>query len=113
MRVFITGVTGMAGSHLAEYLLSRGDVELYGLYRWRSRMDNLDDMKSAGQLNILAEGWQGSLDALVAERTGVQTMIAHQFASMSLASRIKPQLLSSDAPSLMITCGLAMRSFDT
>lgn len=69
MRVFITGVTGMAGSHLAEYLLSRGDVELYGLYRWRSRMDNLDDMKSAGQLNILAEGWQGSLDALVAERT--------------------------------------------
>jgi type IV pilus assembly protein PilM len=34
------------------------------------------------------------------------------FASMSLASRIKPQILSNDAPSLMISCGLAMRGFD-
>jgi type IV pilus assembly protein PilM len=53
------------------------------------------------------------IDELVAARIGVQTMVANPFASMSLASRIKPQLLSSDAPSLMVTCGLAMRSFDT
>jgi type IV pilus assembly protein PilM len=31
---------------------------------------------------------------------------------MSLNSRIKPQHLSNDAPSLMICCGLALRSFD-
>jgi len=52
------------------------------------------------------------IDELIAARIGVQTMVANPFASMSLASRIKPQLLSSDAPSLMVTCGLAMRSFD-
>lgn len=52
------------------------------------------------------------IDELVAARIGVPTMVANPFASMSLASRIKPQLLSSDAPSLMITCGLAMRCFD-
>ena len=32
--------------------------------------------------------------------------------SMSLASRIKPQILAADAPSLMISCGLALRGFD-
>jgi type IV pilus assembly protein PilM len=52
------------------------------------------------------------IDELVAARIGVPTAIANPFASMSLASRIKPQLLSNDAPSLMITCGLAMRGFD-
>ncbi|HEX9627404.1 MAG TPA: pilus assembly protein PilM [Acidiferrobacterales bacterium] len=52
------------------------------------------------------------VDELVAARIGVPTSIANPFASMSLASRVKPQILSSDAPSLMITCGLAMRGFD-
>ena len=41
MRVLITGITGMVGSHLAELLLDRGGVERYGTYRWRSRMDNI------------------------------------------------------------------------
>lgn len=54
MRVLITGVTGMAGSHLAEYLLTIEGVEVYGIYRWRSRMDNLDDLKKGRRLNIIA-----------------------------------------------------------
>ena len=41
MRVLITGITGFAGSHLAEYCLERGDVEVFGTARWRSRMDNV------------------------------------------------------------------------
>lgn len=52
------------------------------------------------------------IDELVAARIGVPAMVANPFASMSLASRVKPQLLSNDAPSLMIACGLALRSFD-
>ncbi len=45
MRALITGVTGFAGSHLAEYLLAEHpDVEVYGTFRWRSRMDNLEDI---------------------------------------------------------------------
>ena len=52
------------------------------------------------------------IDELVAARIGVPAMVANPFASMSLSSRIKPQLLGNDAPSLMICCGLALRSFD-
>ena len=52
------------------------------------------------------------IDELVAARIGVPTLVANPFTSMSLAPRIKPQLISNDAASLMITCGLAMRSFD-
>ncbi|MEE8211428.1 MAG: pilus assembly protein PilM [Acidiferrobacterales bacterium] len=52
------------------------------------------------------------IDEMVAARIGVPAMVANPFASMSLASRIKPQMLASDAPSLMISCGLAMRGFD-
>ena len=42
MRVLITGITGFAGSHLAEYILARHpDVEVFGIVRWRSRMENI------------------------------------------------------------------------
>jgi len=42
MRVLITGITGFAGSHLAEYILANHpEVEIYGIVRWRSRMDNI------------------------------------------------------------------------
>ncbi len=42
MRVLITGITGFAGSHLAEYILANHpDVEVFGIVRWRSRMDNI------------------------------------------------------------------------
>lgn len=45
MRVLITGITGFAGSHLAELLLSEHpEVEIWGTYRWRSRMDNIDHL---------------------------------------------------------------------
>ncbi|MBN1956499.1 MAG: GDP-mannose 4,6-dehydratase [Anaerolineae bacterium] len=36
MRVLITGVTGLVGSHLADYLLTMEDIEVHGFKRWRS-----------------------------------------------------------------------------
>ena len=42
MKILITGVTGMVGSHLAEYVLAEHrDVEIHGLLRWRSQKDNI------------------------------------------------------------------------
>ena len=42
MRVLITGITGMVGSHLAEYILHHHPgVEVHGLVRWRSPRANL------------------------------------------------------------------------
>lgn len=40
-RALITGVTGMVGSHLVDYLLANTDWDIYGLCRWRSPLDNL------------------------------------------------------------------------
>jgi len=44
-RVLITGVTGFAGSHLVDYLLTRGDCEIHGIWRWRSRTENIEHLK--------------------------------------------------------------------
>lgn len=52
------------------------------------------------------------IEELVAERAGVPAMVANPFVGMSRASRARGQLLDNDAPSLMIACGLALRSFD-
>ncbi len=42
MKVLITGITGFAGSHLADYILhDKPGIEVYGIIRWRSRMDNI------------------------------------------------------------------------
>lgn len=43
MKAFITGITGMVGSHLAEYLLNQG-IEVHGLIRYRSRTENITDL---------------------------------------------------------------------
>ena len=44
-RVLVTGVTGFAGSHLVDYLLPRGDCELFGILRWRSRTENIEHFR--------------------------------------------------------------------
>ena len=52
------------------------------------------------------------LDELVAKRAGVNTIVGNPFANMSVSDRIRPRQLASDAPLLLIGCGLALRSFD-
>lgn len=44
MRVLITGITGFAGSHMAEFLMQQPDVEIFGIYRRRSRLESLEDV---------------------------------------------------------------------
>ena len=57
MRVLITGITGMAGSFLAEYLAEHHrEVEVFGTFRWRSKLDNLQELRSREKLNVLDEG---------------------------------------------------------
>ncbi len=43
-RALITGLTGMVGSHLADYLLEHTDWEIYGMCRWRSPFDNIQHL---------------------------------------------------------------------
>ncbi len=44
-KTLITGIAGFAGSHLAELLLSKG-IEVYGLFRPRSKTEHLESIKS-------------------------------------------------------------------
>lgn len=41
MKALITGITGMVGSHLVDFLLENTDWEVYGVCRWRSPLDNV------------------------------------------------------------------------
>ncbi len=41
MRALITGITGMVGSHLADYLIEHTNWDIHGLMRWRSPLDNI------------------------------------------------------------------------
>src|SRR3989338_5238371 len=43
-KALITGVTGFAGSHLAE-LLIKENVEVHGVQRWRSKNENIEHIK--------------------------------------------------------------------
>lgn len=43
-KALITGITGMVGSHLAEYLLENTNWEIVGMARWRSPLDNIEHL---------------------------------------------------------------------
>ena len=42
MNALITGITGMVGSHLVDYLIENTDWDIYGFIRWNDRLDNLE-----------------------------------------------------------------------
>ena len=56
-KAFITGITGMVGSHLADYLVRETDWEIYGMYRWRSPLDNIrhliNDINSKNRIHLV------------------------------------------------------------
>ena len=43
-KALITGITGMVGSHLADFLLENTDWDVYGVCRWRSPLDNVQHL---------------------------------------------------------------------
>ncbi len=64
---------------------------------------------------IVLAGGTSSIDGLsemIENKLGTPTLIANPFVDMSLSSKVDANALANDAPALMISCGLAMRSFD-
>jgi type IV pilus assembly protein PilM len=65
--------------------------------------------------HILVAGGCASIPGIIEHinsRVAGHINIANPFAAMSVASRVSKKALMSDAPALMIACGLALRSFD-
>ena len=44
MNVLITGVLGMVGSHMLDFLLENTDTKIYGFCRWNEPMDNIEHL---------------------------------------------------------------------
>ncbi len=72
-----------------------------------SPFNNVDQIMLAGGCAQIP-----GIDELMAARIGCPAMIANPFTAMSISGKVKAEGLSNDAPSLMIACGLALRSFD-
>ena len=65
--------------------------------------------------HIILAGGVSSMEGLaeeVQDKLGTPASVANPFGEMSISSRVNAVALSSDAPALMIACGLALRSFD-
>ena len=63
---------------------------------------------------IILAGGVSSMEGLadlVQEKLGTPATVANPFAEMSISSKVNAVALSSDAPAMMIACGLALRSF--
>ena len=43
-NVLITGITGMVGSHLADYLIENTDWKVYGFCRWNDSLENIEHL---------------------------------------------------------------------
>jgi GDP-4-dehydro-6-deoxy-D-mannose reductase len=53
MNILITGITGFAGSHLADYILAHHPgVRVHGIVRWRSRMDNIAHLVGSPRIHL-------------------------------------------------------------
>lgn len=63
---------------------------------------------------VLAGGCAGipGITNMIEEHLGVGASAANPLAEMALAPRVRSEQLNTDAPTLMIAAGLAMRSFD-
>ena len=72
-----------------------------------SQYNDVDHIILAGGVSSM-EG----LAELVQEKLGTPSTVANPFAEMAISSRVNAVALSSDAPAMMIACGLALRSFD-
>ncbi len=64
---------------------------------------------------IILAGGVASMEGLaelVQEKLGTPAAVANPFANMTISPKVNTVALSSDAPAMMIACGLALRSFN-
>lgn len=104
---------GLPDNYVAEILEPFKDNMAQQVHRFlqfyyaASEHQSVDHILLAGGCASIA-----GIDELIESKLGTPTTIANPFSRMSIASGVNAQRLGSDAPALMIACGLALRSFD-
>jgi len=94
-KALITGMSGMVGSHLADFLLENTDWEVVGVQRWRSPLDNVKHLVNRINVNDRVSIVYGDLrDALSIDRAVEVTRPDYVF---HLAAQSFPKT-SFDAP---------------
>jgi GDP-mannose 4,6-dehydratase len=80
-KVLITGVTGMVGSHLVDYLLEYTDWEIWGMLRWRSPLDNishlLDRINRKDRINLVYADLSDQISVLNAIKESKPDYVFH------------------------------------
>lgn len=75
-------------------------------YYSASQTNSVDQIVLAGGCAALP-----GIDEMVETRLRIPTNVANPFSRMSTSNRVSGQNLGEDAPSMIIACGLALRSF--
>ncbi|UYZ85530.1 pilus assembly protein PilM [Entomomonas sp. E2T0] len=112
----------------AERAKKRGELpEDYEQSVLQGFMDQISDQIARSLQFFFATGQHNTIDGIVLagggariqqlpsyiqDKLNIATEMANPFAEMKTSSKINASVLAQDAPSLMIACGLAMRSFD-
>lgn len=65
MRILVTGITGFVGSYMADYLVERGKIEVFGAKRWSSRLRNIRHLLGKVEL----------VDYEITDYTSVRTLL--------------------------------------
>ena len=94
-NVLITGITGMVGSHLTDFLLTNTDWKIYGLARWTDALDNLEHLTEEINKKDRIELIYGDLNDLASLITAVDKAKPNYV--FHLAAQSYPQT-SFDAP---------------
>lgn len=85
----ITGITGMVGSHLVDYLIKNTDWDIHGLCRWRSPLDNisqhLDKINKKQRLSLIYGDLRDDLSIRNAVKQSMPDYVFH------LAAQSYPQ----------------------
>ena len=71
-RVLITGVTGMVGSHLVDFLLEETDWDVYGLARWNDSLENIEHLSDRINKKDRIELIYGDLNDLASLITAIE-----------------------------------------
>jgi GDPmannose 4,6-dehydratase len=71
-KAFITGIAGMVGSHLSDYLLENTDWEIYGFCRWNDNFENISHLFSRINNNDRVHILYGDLNDYASLFTSIQ-----------------------------------------
>lgn len=91
INCLITGITGMVGSHLLDYLIKATNWDVYGMCRWRSPLNNIQEHLRSDRLHLIDGDLTDSVSVTKAVEKSMPQYVFH------LAAQSYPKV-SFDSP---------------